>query len=641
MAKQEKSAAELYREERKARIAKAAKQNSKGKKSVSVGSRGQSVVSIVIVATIIIGIVSVVLNSFGIFNRGKKIMQVAGADVDQYEVVYYAKQTYEMYAQYAMSGYELEGFDVYEQPDNLPSPVEVEGIENPTFADYLIHTAKERVRAVKAYVSYAEKNGITLDAAELASVQSEIASMKQTAELYGYGYPNFLRSEYGYGKGMTPKLYEKILTEAALAQKVSTVVNDEITAVYTDEELEKIYLEETKDYGVVSYRVYTVKALAPEEGAELDFETAKANAEILAAAESEEAFLLAVSELEKTAGNEKYESYKTDDTLTLKDDVLYAAVGTAGNVLTEEEAEAEVETETEAETEAETEEKAEEGEDKAEAEKLKIADWLFDEERKEGDTCIAEKTPVGYTVYMVDETVHKIDTEYTYDVRHILIQFPKEEDKKAETDEKAEAAEGEEKAEEAETKPETEAEAEAETKEPRVPELIDTTKYKDANIYIDVDLETTKDAQLYMEAQDILVEYLEGDMTEESFGELAKEHSADGNADKGGIYEGVAEGRMVAAFEDWALAEGREAGDVGIVETEFGYHIMYFIAKDEVTSWSAVIKEDKVTEDYTEFEEKLIEENPIEGYKARSVKTIKKELEEFARVVKSNLSSPF
>lgn len=609
MAKQEKSAAELYREERKARLAKAAKQNSKGKKSVSVGGRGQSVISIVIVAAIIIGIVSIVLNSFGIFHRGKKIMQVGGLDVDRYEVVYYTNQMYNMYAQYAMYGY-LSDFAVDVQPDEQAYTGEVEGIENPTYADFFIHSAKEQLRSVKARVKYAQEKGITLDAAELAEVNSQIAEMKQTANTYGYGYPNFLRSEYGYGKGMTPELYEKILTEAAIAQKVDEVVREDLSAVYTDEKLEEIFLEEIKEYGVVSYRAFTAE----------DSETAKA----LAASENEEAFINAVAELDKDA--EKDEDKKT---VLLKKDVTYETLKKEGNVLAEE-------------AEAEAEEATEEGEEKSEEkkeEKLSIADWFYDEERKAGDTCIGEKTDKGYTVYMVTETAHKVDTSYTYDVRHILIPFEKEEEHDHDHEGETEEAAGTESTEEvtdenAEDKTETE-------KETVTPEILDTKKYKDTNIYIDVDLETTKDAQLYMEAQDILVKYLEGDKTETSFGELAKEYSTDGNAQQGGIYEAVTEGKMVPEFEGWALAEGREAGDVGIVETEYGYHIMYFIAKDEVSSWSSVIKEEKVNTEFTEFDEKLMEAAPIENYKSSHEKGVKKELKEAARVTKNNYAAYF
>lgn len=668
MAKQEKSAAELYREERKARLAKAAKQNAKGKKSVSVGSRGQSVISIVVVAAIIIGIVSIVLNSFGIFNRGKKIMQVAGMEVDQYEVVYYANQTYQMYAQYAMYGYLDYAWDV--QPDEQAYPGEIEGIENPTYADFFIYSAKEQLRSVKACVKYAEENGITLDASELADVEKQIAEMKQTASNYGYGYPNFLRSEYGYGKGMTPELFEKILTEAAIAQKVSTVKNEEFTAVYTDEKLEEIYLENLTTYGVVSYRAYSVKAVAPEGSEELDFDAAKITADALAAIDNEGDFLLAVSELEKTLENEKYADYITDNTLTLKEDATYSSLSSAGDVYVEAEVEAETEESTEEATEeAETEESAEEAEteeteDAEEEEKLTVADWLFDEEREAGETCIT-KTSTGFTVYMVHESVHKVKTTYTYDVRHILLQFPKDEaehdhdhDHEGEeaTEETAEEAteeateevteEATEESTEATEGTEAPAEDEAETEEePRVPELLDTEKYKDknVNIYIDVDLENTVDAQLYMKTQDILIEYLEGELTAEAFGELAKKYSEDGetNVEAGGLYEDVAEGDMVAEFESWALAEGREAGDVGIVETEYGYHIMYFVEKTEATSWSTTIKEEKVAEDEAEFSEGLLELYPIENYNSKREKTVKKELNEAARVTKNSYSAHF
>ena len=40
---------------------------------------------------------------------------------------------------------------------------------------------------------------------------------------------------------------------------------------------------------------------------------------------------------------------------------------------------------------------------------------------------------------------------------------------------------------------------------------------------------------------------------------------------------------MVTAFEDWCYAEGRKTGDTGIVETEYGYHVMYFVGDSETT----------------------------------------------------------
>lgn len=89
-------------------------------------------------------------------------------------------------------------------------------------------------------------------------------------------------------------------------------------------------------------------------------------------------------------------------------------------------------------------------------------------------------------------------------------------------------------------------------------------------------------AQAKAKAEEILAMWLE-DPTEEYFAELAKEHTGDSNGEAGGLYEDVTEGYMVASFNDWCFDESRQSGDYGIVETRFGYHIMYFSARGEDT----------------------------------------------------------
>ena len=106
---------------------------------------------------------------------------------------------------------------------------------------------------------------------------------------------------------------------------------------------------------------------------------------------------------------------------------------------------------------------------------------------------------------------------------------------------------------------------------------------KDANDQTSVDDE--KWASAYKEAKKILAEYKKGDKTEEAFAELAKEHSADGNASEGGIYENVYTGRMVNPFSAWIFDNSRKPGDTGIVKTQFGYHIMYFVGDGEQKDW--------------------------------------------------------
>ena len=43
---------------------------------------------------------------------------------------------------------------------------------------------------------------------------------------------------------------------------------------------------------------------------------------------------------------------------------------------------------------------------------------------------------------------------------------------------------------------------------------------------------------------------------------------------------------MVTAFNDWIFDEARKEGDTDIVETEYGWHIMYFIGNGE-EAWRA------------------------------------------------------
>ena len=87
---------------------------------------------------------------------------------------------------------------------------------------------------------------------------------------------------------------------------------------------------------------------------------------------------------------------------------------------------------------------------------------------------------------------------------------------------------------------------------------------------------------------------------------MAKDHSEDGNASTGGLYSGVYMGQMVEAFQDWCFDESRQPGDHGIVETEFGYHIMYFVENEGLKYLSdiqAALESEKYNEYLTQLNE--------------------------------------
>ena len=98
-------------------------------------------------------------------------------------------------------------------------------------------------------------------------------------------------------------------------------------------------------------------------------------------------------------------------------------------------------------------------------------------------------------------------------------------------------------------------------------------------------------------ANDILDQWLAGDATEESFANMANENSSDpGSNTNGGLYENVYPGQMVETFNDWCFADGRQPGDYGIVKTDYGYHIIFFVGAGDEIYWFQTAKEDYLSD---------------------------------------------
>ncbi len=85
-----------------------------------------------------------------------------------------------------------------------------------------------------------------------------------------------------------------------------------------------------------------------------------------------------------------------------------------------------------------------------------------------------------------------------------------------------------------------------------------------------------------VEAQALLDTWVSEGATEDGFAILAGQKSVDtGSASAGGLYENVYDGQMVPAFNEWIFDEAREPGNYGLVKTEFGYHLMYYVSGEE------------------------------------------------------------
>ena len=122
-------------------------------------------------------------------------------------------------------------------------------------------------------------------------------------------------------------------------------------------------------------------------------------------------------------------------------------------------------------------------------------------------------------------------------------------------------------------------------------------------------------------AEELLAQWQAGEATEESFAALANEKSADGDGTTGGLYEAVYPGQMVTNFNDWCFAEGRKTGDTGIVESEYGYHIMFYAGDNAMSYRDYLITEDLRSADVNEWFTNLFDSVSVTTLNTKYIRT--------------------
>lgn len=162
--------------------------------------------------------------------------------------------------------------------------------------------------------------------------------------------------------------------------------------------------------------------------------------------------------------------------------------------------------------------------------------WLFSDDTKVGSKKYYIDADNGYIYIVLKTEKASLENDETYTVRHILIQ-PESDDASSSSASSTEK------------------------------------KFTDAQ---------WKAAK--KKTDKIVAEFNKSDKSEYSFAKLAEQYSTDtastssGSSDSfGGLYEGTVLGQMVDEFENWATDDSRKYGDVDIVKSDYGYHIMFFI----------------------------------------------------------------
>ncbi len=113
---------------------------------------------------------------------------------------------------------------------------------------------------------------------------------------------------------------------------------------------------------------------------------------------------------------------------------------------------------------------------------------------------------------------------------------------------------------------------------------------------------TEEKAAAKAEAERLLKVWKDGNATEQTFIDLVKEHSDDTSAEDGGLFEDIhRESGYVPNFKNWAIDPERKVGDTGVIESEYGYHVMYYSSDDELTYRDYMISEDLRNADVTKW----------------------------------------
>lgn len=165
----------------------------------------------------------------------------------------------------------------------------------------------------------------------------------------------------------------------------------------------------------------------------------------------------------------------------------------------------------------------------------KMNTWLFSDDTKVGSKKYYIDESAGYIYIVLKTSKASVEENETYTVRHILVAPESGSNSSSSTSEKAE--------------------------------------------YTDEQWAAAK-----KKADSILAKFDKTNKSEYEFAKLAEQYSTDSastssgsNDSFGGLYESVTLGQMVPDFEKWSIDDSRKYGDTGIVKSDYGYHIMFFI----------------------------------------------------------------
>lgn len=362
-----------------------------------------------------------------------------------------------------------------------------------TWFDYFLDETVDSMANVMAAVEAAREEGFTLSEAGKADIRDYLDGISAMAENNGMDGDRYVADIYGAGMDMAR--YGELMEYSWLAKEYAEYKEQGYT--YSEEDIENYYQEHMGQYTYADYERLYFKACEHDEEPTKEQRTG--------AEEQAQAVLARV---------EKGESLKT-----AAEDYPEAAYYAA--------------------------------EDAYYSEGYSYGDWLFKEERSEGDSTVIDDGK-GYYVMVFHGRSRR---EYaTVDVRDILF-------------------------------------------------AVDTSAIDSSA----ADFNEKRD-QLYeescKEAEKIFKEWTTGGATEELFASLADEHTSTPGRE-GGLYEKLVKDTLDSSVERWCFDEGRRPGDCEVVYGEDGFHLLYFVQTDRPV-WMQEVENDLRASDLQSWSDGLV-----------------------------------
>ncbi len=443
--------------------------------------------------------------------------------------------------------------------------------------EYFADLGKSSAENILVLCEAAKAEGVSLDDDEKQQIADTIKANREAAEEYAIqyalqGYTTSYVLTQQYGTGVSESNVRSVLELQALAQKYLNIYKERVTNSITSDELAE-YLAQNPDKllsaDILSYDfVAELEIEGPEATDEENaaYETAKENAkklaEELAACTSREDFVAkAVEYITTTYATEQYESLYESN---MKDEVAETVSGLD-----------------------------------RETNKTALIESVAAKVKGEADEIKSFGTDDDYSTAM-----DKIGSSLLTAVQSAYDDL-QDTTAASYADPTAEDATDSEKwlfADERKAGDSTSIASEGEKKSTYTAYFVVNTAHRDDTVTKDVGhilfatdtYGTIEDAKA--KAEEILAQYNEGEKTKEAFETLANEWTEDSSV----FYTNVAKNYMEQNFEDWIYDESRTVGEVDIIETSYGAHIMYFVGDGE-TAWEATARDGVYSDKYTEW----------------------------------------